>query len=80
MHMQHQHAGEEASNILGDRLQQKMDAITFTQERMKRQLDDLGERTSVSKFYFLSIRNAYEYNNFNWLKTFPILIIHWRSF
>ena len=50
LHMQHQHAGEEASNILGDRLQQKMDAITFTQERMKRQLDDLGERTSVSKF------------------------------
>ena len=46
--LQHQHAGTEASNILGDKLQQKMDAITFTQERMKRQLDDLEGKTSVS--------------------------------
>lgn len=44
---QHQQQGEEASTILGDKLQQKMDSISFTQERMKRQLDDLQDRTQV---------------------------------
>ena len=42
----HQQAGEDASNILGDKLHQKMDSIAFTQERMKRQMDDLTEKIS----------------------------------
>ena len=54
---QHQHAGNEASNILGDKLQQKMDAITFTQERMKRQLDDLEGKTSVSKLFPIGLNH-----------------------
>lgn len=41
----HQQAGEEASTILGDKLQQKLDSVSFTQERMKRQLDDLQDKT-----------------------------------
>ena len=41
---QHQQAGEDASIILGDKLQQKMDAVTFTQERMKRQIEDLQDK------------------------------------
>jgi len=36
--------GEEANNILGDKLHQKMDSIAFTQERMKRQVDDLQDK------------------------------------
>eukprot|EP00090_Calanus_glacialis_P000735 TRINITY_DN10508_c0_g1_i1.p1 TRINITY_DN10508_c0_g1~~TRINITY_DN10508_c0_g1_i1.p1 ORF type:complete len:731 (-),score=252.70 TRINITY_DN10508_c0_g1_i1:1342-3315(-) len=40
----HQQAGEDASNILGDKLHQKMDSIAFTQERMKRQMDDLQDK------------------------------------
>ena len=47
--LKHQQQGEEASTILGDKLQQKMDSITFTQERMKRQLDDLQDKTQVCK-------------------------------
>ena len=46
--LERQHAGTEASTILGDKNKKKMDAITFTQERMKRQLDDLEGKTSVS--------------------------------
>jgi chromosome segregation ATPase len=42
---EHAHAGEDASTILGDKLQQKMDAVTFAQERMKRQLADLQDKT-----------------------------------
>ena len=44
---QQQQAGEDASMILGDKLQQKMDSVTFTQERMKRQLDDLQDKVQV---------------------------------
>jgi len=40
----HQQQGEESSMILGDKLQQKMDAVTFTQERMKRQIEDLIDK------------------------------------
>merc|ERR1719445_1148857 len=40
----HEQASEEASTILGDKLQQKMDSVTFGQERMKRQLKDLQEK------------------------------------
>ena len=29
---------------MGDKLQQKMDSVTFAQERMKRQLKDLQEK------------------------------------
>ncbi len=36
------------STILGDKLQQKMDSVTFTQERMKRQLDDINDKCGVS--------------------------------
>ena len=32
---------------MGDKLQQKMDSVAFSQERMKRQLDDLQDRTQV---------------------------------
>jgi len=39
-----QQAGEDSSTILGDKLHQKMDSISFTQERMKRQMDDLQDR------------------------------------
>ena len=42
----HQQAGEDASNILGDKLHQKMDSIAFTQERMKRQMDDLQDKVA----------------------------------
>ena len=42
--LQHEQASEEASTILGDKLQQKMDSVTFGQERMKRQLKDLQEK------------------------------------
>ena len=42
----HQKDGEDASNILGDKLHQKMDSIVFTQERIKRQIEDLQERVS----------------------------------
>ena len=52
--LQHQQQGEDASTILGDKLQQKMDAITFTQERMKRQLDDLQDKTQVCKIKYFS--------------------------
>merc|ERR1719266_1853944 len=41
----HQQQGEDASTILGDNIQQKMDSIAFTQERMKRQFDDLQDKT-----------------------------------
>jgi len=41
----HAQQGEEQSVILGDKLQQKMDSIAFTQERMKRQFDDLQDKT-----------------------------------
>ena len=44
----HQQQGEEQSTILGDKLQQKMDAVAFTQERMKRQFDDLQEKTQLA--------------------------------
>ena len=33
---------------MGDKLQQKMDSVAFSQERMKRQLDDLQDRTQVN--------------------------------
>ena len=44
----HQQQGEEQSTVLGDKLQQKMDAVAFTQERMKRQFDDLQEKTQLA--------------------------------
>ena len=34
-------------------MQQKMDSITFTQERMKRQFDDLQDKTQVDKLTLL---------------------------
>ena len=37
--------------ILGDKLQQKMDSVTFTQERMKRQLDDLQDKVQVGSSF-----------------------------
>ena len=40
----HQKDGEDASNILGDKLHQKMDSIVFTQERIKRQIEELQDR------------------------------------
>ena len=36
-----------------------MDAITFTQERMKRQLDDLEGKTSVSNTFIILWKGIY---------------------
>ena len=53
---QHQQAGEDASTILGDKLQQKMDSVTFSQERMKRQLDDLQVLMTLKSIFRYEIR------------------------
>ena len=39
----HQQQGEERSLILGDSLQQTMDSMSFTQDRMKKQFECLKE-------------------------------------
>ncbi len=55
-----QQAGEEASTILGDKLQQKMDSVTFTQERMKRQLTDLQDKMQGTPTDVMDIRERVE--------------------
>lgn len=57
---QHQQAGEDASIILGDKLQQKMDSVTFAQERMKRQLDDLRDKVQCAPTDIADIRERLE--------------------
>ncbi|XP_023347472.1 CAP-Gly domain-containing linker protein 1 [Eurytemora carolleeae] len=53
-------AGEEASNILGDQLHQKMDSVAFTQERMRRQVEDLQEKISGAPNDIGDIRDRIE--------------------
>ena len=40
----HQKDGEDASNILGDKLHQKMDSMVFTQERLRRHVEELEDQ------------------------------------
>ena len=56
----HQKDGEDASNILGDKLHQKMDSIVFTQERIKRQIEDLQERVSGAPTDISDLRDRIE--------------------
>jgi len=51
---------EDATNILGDKLHQKMDSIAFTQERMKRQMEALQERVSGAPSDIGDIRDRME--------------------
>jgi len=51
---------EDATNILGDKLHQKMDSIAFTQERMKRQMESLQERVSGAPSDIGDIRDRME--------------------
>ena len=57
---QHEQASEEASTILGDKLQQKMDSVTFAQERMKRQLKDLQEKVQGTPADVTDIKDRIE--------------------
>ena len=56
----HAKEGEDASNIMGDKLHQKMDSIAFTQERMKRQIEDLQERVSGAPTDISDLRDRVE--------------------
>jgi len=56
----HQKDGEDASNILGDKLHQKMDSISFTQERIKRQIEDLQERVAGAPTDISDLRDRIE--------------------
>ena len=56
----HQKDGEDASNILGDKLHQKMDSIVFTQERIKRQIEELQERVSGAPTDMSDLRDRIE--------------------
>merc|ERR1719187_2480930 len=51
---------EDATNILGDKLHQKMDSIASTQERMKRQMEALQERVSGAPSDIGDIRDRME--------------------
>ena len=57
---QHEQTSEEASTILGDKLQQKMDSVTFAQERMKRQLKDLQEKVQGTPADVTDIKDRIE--------------------
>lgn len=56
----HQKDGEDASNIMGDKLHQKMDSIVFTQERIKRQIEELQERVSGAPTDISDLRDRIE--------------------
>ena len=45
---------------MGDKLHQKMDSISFTQERMKRQIEDLQERVSGAPTDISDLRDRLE--------------------
>ncbi len=62
---QQQQENEDASTILGDKLQQKMDSVTFTQERMKRQLDDLQDKVQVSPTELFNYQGTHFQENLN---------------
>ena len=56
----HAKEGEDASNIMGDKLHQKMDSIAFTQERMKRQIEDVQDRVSGAPTDISDLRDRVE--------------------
>ena len=45
---------------MGDKLQQKMDSVTFAQERMKRQLKDLQEKVQGTPADVTDIKDRIE--------------------
>ena len=61
---QHEQASEDASTILGDKLQQKMDSVTFAQERMKRQLKDLQEKVQGTPADVTDVKDRIEVWNY----------------
>jgi len=60
-------------------LQQKMDSVAFSQERMKRQLDDLQDRTQVNPEIIDREIWAVELNIFIFLQGAPTEIFDMRE-